>query len=306
MINYIIGVDAGGTSTKAIAYLEDMTELTVKESGCGSPAVLGESLIWKNIQKAIDEIINELYKTKYHLTHIQMGISAFSILNNVSKKEEELFHKYQATVSIKSDTEIALYSVLKDKYQNGIVVISGTGVAIYGKYGSQTTLIGGWGHIIRELGSAYACVHDLALNIIDQEENDLPLTLFQENFLTYLNKHHITDLKHLFYNHSKKEIAKMAIYVKDEAIKNNQEAKTLLFNEGRNLALQVIKAVNKLHLNDNYVIGLRGGFVQNQNEDIVDGFITTLKTSHINGDVIIDNDQPIIGAYYLSKLNNKF
>ena len=61
------------------------------------------------------------------------------------------------------------------------------------------------------------------------EENDLPLTLFQENFLTYLNKHHITDLKHLFYNHSKKEIAKMAIYVKDEAIKNNQEAKTLLF-----------------------------------------------------------------------------
>ncbi len=94
---------------------------------------------------------------------------------------------------------------LKDKYQNGIVVISGTGVAIYGKYESQTTLIGGWGHIIRELGSAYACVHDLALNIIDQEENDLPLTLFQENFLTYLNKHHITDLKHLFYNHSKKE-----------------------------------------------------------------------------------------------------
>ena len=67
MINYIIGVDAGGTSTKAIAYLEDMTKLTVKESGCGSPAVLGEALIWKNIQKAIDEVVNELDATKYHL-----------------------------------------------------------------------------------------------------------------------------------------------------------------------------------------------------------------------------------------------
>ena len=110
---------------------------------------------------------------------------------------------------------------------------------------------------------------------------------------------------HLLYKNSfetKKTKTNEHSLSKSIVIINNPSLKASSFLNQKKKILKSSSTLNKVNANTS--LSFFG--VQNQNEDIVDGFITTLKTNHINGDVIIDNDQPIIGAYYLSKLNHKF
>lgn len=304
MIKYVIGIDGGGTKTKAIAYDELGNILTTCVTGPGSAAVVSVKEVWDNVINAIDKVIQTLDPKLYKLTFIQMGLSAFSILDNILEVEEEFKLKYHVDVSIESDTLIACHSILKGKYKNGIVALAGTGIAIFGINNDKTCLIGGWGHIIRELGSAYAAVHHFALNIIDNMENDVKLTKLEEGFLDYLKEHNIKDLKHLFYYHSKDEIASFVTYIKDAAYSGDLEAKLILEKEGASLAYQVLKAINKLKLTDDFVIGLRGGFAQKQNEDIVIGFKKVLSENNIYQEIINDLDDPAKGTFYLAKIKN--
>lgn len=303
MIDYIIGIDGGGTSTKAYALDKDKNVLKNAKTGPSSAAVVSENVVWDNVLTAISNVyIND---DNYHCSYIHIGLSAYSILNDVDKYQEIIAKKYNVEVAITSDLVVALYSILKNKYQNGVVVVAGTGVAIYGQNHHQNVMIGGWGHIIRELGSAYACVHHLAINIIDQMENNLPLTTFQSGFLDYLSNKGINGLKPLFYEYSKNDIALCVKYIRECAIKKNQEAITLLKEEGVNLANQVIKAINKLALQNDYVIGLKGGFVQYQSSSIIDAFCETLKKNNINAITVFDEEPPVIGVYYIAKENHK-
>lgn len=302
MINYIIGIDGGGTKTKAIAYDEFGNVIATSVTGSGSAAVVSVDEVWGNVTAAIENVINQLNDNNYQLTFIQMGLSAFSILDNIENVQNDFKNKYNVDVSIESDTLIACHSILKGKYDNGIVALAGTGIAIFGINGTQSSLIGGWGHIIRELGSAYAAVHHFALNIIDNLENNIELTNLEKGFLDLLKEHNIKDLKHLFYYHSKDEIASFVTYIKDAAYLGDTEAISILEKEGMSLADQVLKAINKLQLVDNYVIGLRGGFAQKQNKDILNGFTKVLRNNNIFVEIINDNEDPAKGTYYLAKL----
>ncbi len=302
MINYIIAVDGGGTKT-VVACIDSLGNLFDKVvTGPGSAAVISESVIWDNILKAIDELITKL-DNNYALKGIVMGLSAFSIFEEISSIKDVLNNKYHVPVVIEGDTLIALHSVLKDNYQNGVVVVAGTGIAIFGKNDNESCIIGGWGHIIRELGSAYAAVHHFALNIIDNMENGFLLTTLENDFLDLLHKNNIKDLKHLFYFHSKNEVASYVTFIKERALLNDLEAKELLKQEGKYLGYQIIKAINKLNLKTNYVIGLRGGFVQKQNQDIIDGIKEVLNENKISAPLISDSLDPIYGCYFLAKMN---
>ena len=297
MIKYLIGIDGGGTKTEICAITIDGLIIDEVITGPGSAAVTTEKIVWNDIAKGIDELLSKIDSLKYQLIYIGMGLSAYSILESIDDVKKKFQEKYKVSVDINSDTVIALHSVLQDKYDNGIVVVSGTGVAIYGQNGPSTALIGGWGHIIRELGSSYAAVHHFGLRIIDNMEDNMPLTSLETSFLNLLHEHNIKDLKHLFYFHSKTEIASFVVFLKDEATKGNEEAKDLLKQEGAYLAIQVLKAIKKLNLSTNYVIGLRGGFVQKNSRDVIEGFSKVLRDNNICAPIITDDTQPIMGCY---------
>lgn len=301
MINYLIAVDAGGTKTEIAVIDSNKVLIDSIIAGAGSAAVVKEDLIWKDILTSIDTLINRIDNNIYHLVAIQIGLSAYSIFEQVEKIKEYLMNKYQTKVFIEGDTLIALHSILKNKYEYGVVGVAGTGIAIYGENDNNSCIIGGWGHIIRELGSAYATIHHFALNIIDNLENNLPLTPLENEFIELLHQNNIKNLKHLFYFHTKTEIASFVPFLKKAAINGNLEAKTLLKNEGKYLGIQIIKAINKLNLKENYVIGVRGGFVQKQNQDIIDGIKEVLKEKNINVPFISDSEEAIYGCYYLIK-----
>lgn len=296
MTKYMIGIDAGGTSTKACAYNKNFEVLAQAKTGCGSPAVVNEDIVWQNIEQAIDAVLKQINKN-YILDDIEIGISAYSILNKVNEKKQQFEKKYQVTINITTDTLIALYSILQDKYESGVVALSGTGVAIYAENKNENVLIGGWGHIIRELGSAYACVHHLAIKIIDQIEDDKPLSTLAKAFISHLKDENIKDLKHLFYECPKSTIAKEVLFIKNFALNGDEEAQELLYNEGRYLGIQTVKAIKKCHLQTNYAIGMRGGFVDDK--FIIKGFNDYLREQNVQGIICNEFREPIEGTFYL-------
>ncbi len=305
MINYLIGIDGGGTKTEIAAITCDGKIIEKVVTGPGSAAVVSEKQVWNDIEQGIEKTIEKIDNTKYQLVAIQMGLSAYSILEEKENIILKLQRKHDVNVYIDSDTVIALHSVLKDNYHQGVVVVAGTGVAIYGENKNEIALIGGWGHIIRELGSSYAAVHHFVLKIIDNMEDGIPLSPLEEDFLKLLKSQNIKDLKHLFYFHSKTEIASFVTFLKNKALEGNLEAKEVLRLEGEYLGIQVLKAIIKLNLTNDFVIGLRGGFVQKDSKDIVDGFRTVMRKNNINALVIDDDIDPVMGCYYLLKNKNR-
>ncbi len=223
-----ICVDAGGTTSKAAIFSKDGKIFKRGYSESGSPAVNHETWYF-NIDQAIEDALSN-HQNDYTIQKIAIGVSGISALNDSNFVKRYFEEKYSAKCVITSDTMTALYAVLGAGINSGIVVISGTGIAIFGKKQNQTALAGGWGHLIREKGSSYALVHDFCVKMIDKYEASKPFNSLEKAFLSYLKIKNIRELNHIFYQHTKDEIAKLSLFLKK---RQEKIIKKLFIKKGR-------------------------------------------------------------------------
>jgi N-acetylglucosamine kinase-like BadF-type ATPase len=299
MNSVYVCVDAGGTTSKAAIFDEFGNILSRGKSLSGSPAVSIDKW-YIHIDEAIEDALNN-FKSSNNILKIVMGVSGLSAKKSTLFEKKYFEDKYNAPCVIVSDTLTALYSVLKEDEEQGIIVISGTGIAIFGKNGPQTAMTGGWGHIIRELGSAYSAVHDFCVNIINKYESQIEFNELEQKFLDKYNYTNVRQFNHLFYNNSKDEIAKLSLFFKEEAKNNNSLAKSFLYEQGVLLAKQTENLKNLLNLPNNITIGLTGGFIEHDGEDIIKGFKEYLESKNIYLNYNNEHNEQLIGVYRLAK-----
>lgn len=299
MNNVYVCIDAGGTTSKAAIFDEKGNILSRGKSLSGSPAVSFDKW-YLHIDEAISEAINNL-KEEIKIKKIVMGVSGLSAKLDTLFEKEYFENKYNAPCTIVSDTLTALYSILNEKEEQGIIVISGTGIAIFGQNKAEKAMTGGWGHIIRELGSAYSAVHDFCVNIINKYESQIEFNELENKFLNRYNIKNIREFNHLFYNNSKDEIARLSLFFKEEAKKGDILAKKFLYEQGVLLATQTKNLKNLLKLPNNVTIGLTGGFIENDGEDIVRGFKEYLESNNIYLNYNNEHNEQLVGVYRLAK-----
>ena len=299
MNNVYICVDAGGTTSKAAIFDECGNVISRGKSLSGSPAVSFDKW-YIHIDEAIQDALNNL-KINCNILKIVMGVSGLSAKKSTLFEKNYFEEKYKSPCQIVSDTLTALYSVIKEDEEQGIIVISGTGIAIFGKNGAQTAMTGGWGHIIRELGSAYSAVHDFCVNIINKYESQVEFNELEQKFLNKYNYTNVRQFNHLFYNNTKDEIAKLSLFFKEEAKNNNMLAKEFLYEQGVLLAKQTENLKNLLNLPNYVTIGLTGGFIEHDGEDIVKGFKEYLESKNIYLNYNNEHNEQLIGVYRLAK-----
>lgn len=290
----IVCVDAGGTTSKVGVFTKDGNVLVREIGKAGSPAV--DKNWYLNIDLAIQKALDKL-DFEYNILHIELGVSGISAVSDHKNIDNYFINKYHTSCDITSDTLTALYSVINENDDEGIVVISGTGIAVFGKQKNNTHLIGGWGHLIREHGSAYAIVHDFVVSIIDKVEALIPLDELDNNFLNYCEIKDIREFNHLFYQHSKDEIATYSIFFKEEANKNNERAKQLLKEQGIKLGIQVKHIMQTLNIKNGAKIGLKGGFIEHDGKYIVDGIFEYLDKNNINLNYVNNHEEQLKGVY---------
>lgn len=291
----LIGVDSGRTHIRITVFSYDGKTLKTSMFSSGSPSAFGQSA-FINIEEGLDQVLEEI-KDKYQVDYIQMGISGLGSVRNVKEIEERLSQKYHIPVSMENDALIALYSLFKDQYDQGILVLAGTGSAIYGLVGGKPLLVGGWGHLLEEKGSAYQLVRRAFLRIIAKYEHQIPLSKFDVNFMKVLGAKDVYDLKPIFYQASVDTIASYSQTIDDLARNGDPDAIHLLTEAGQELASDVAICFEKLPLKMPVPIGFKGSFI-NKALCVKEALLEELRKRNLEVTILEKEIEPIMGAYY--------
>lgn len=302
MEKVIIAVDAGGTKTKVCAINKDKEIVYEVTGGSGSPAVVKEEA-FINMSNLIENVIDHV-KEQYEVSFIQLGISGLGAWKDLSKVKQDYFDKFKVETPMESDAILGLYSIIEDKSDEGILVLSGTGSVCAGINNDKTMTIGGFGQLLTETGSSYASVKMLVKNTILHYEETLTYTELGKSFMKEIGATSLTDFRIFMYNQNKSQIASYARFISDQALKGNEEAIEILKIDGRDLAHSVILLHKHLNLSEKTLLGFRGSFIQNA-PFVKEELVKTVNEAGYFPTVVEGNTDPVYGAYYMAKKKGK-
>lgn len=297
MSKYIVGVDGGGTNTVGVLFDENGLIIKRVENGFSNFSV-DEMYSRLSIMNTLDQLVEGI--DIKDILQIQMGIAGVSKFSHKDQFTQELIKKYKTNVDIVTDAEIALYSIKKDTDNCVIMVLGGTGSAIMLSSDKKVSIIGGFGHILGDEGSAYHLAISALKEVIRQYEEACHISVLSKEILKEIGADEYFDIKHFVYNKSKSDIAALSQFISKYALEGNTDAIELFKLEGIHLARQTVMAYNKLQSCKEVVIGIRGGFLLNA-PYVKETLIQELAKSKINYIIDATPGQPIYGAYYLGK-----
>lgn len=269
-MDYYIGVDAGGTKTTAIAYDSNENELSKVKKGPGNISVN-----WSKALKNIEESIHEVKKNhpERNLKGIAVGIAGLL----PDKKKEIAYYleqHYGVPISVETDYKLAFDSTFKSG--NGILLIAGTGVVLYGCSNGQAAKIGGWGHLLGDEGSGYDIVIRTIKEAIKIYEEDNLLEEVVKEILTKINGTNMDDIKQFVYSHEKNEIAHFAPLIIQKAEKNNPFARAILDDIVTILQSKLVLMKEKLKTDQEIDVSVMGGILS-QNSYVLKLLLERLK-----------------------------
>lgn len=291
---YYICMDSGGTTTKTYALDDDGNVLYHLESGCGSPAIDLDYAL-KNIVDSIDKVYQHMLPNE--LKYIELGISGYTSIPDVSSFQKEIEEKYHVNVDIVTDAHIALHS-FSDVLDSGIVVISGTGNACLGCNMGKYLITGGGGPLLNETGSCYSLVQRAVIKMKERYENLLPPSNLDKVIFDHFNYSSYEDLKRYFYLHTKTDIAGIAEIILKH--KNSKEVQELLKEQALFIVNQIITQVKALKFKNKPKIGLLGGLYKD-NSFLIDSIENYLKFYNIEYELVYPVDNVYKGALNLIK-----
>ncbi|MBA4603596.1 N-acetylglucosamine kinase [Thermoactinomyces mirandus] len=294
---YHIGVDAGGTKTYAAIMDHDKNILFSIKKGPGNMAINAEKAS-NNITDAIKACINSKYGGVSQF--IVLGIAGIEKGNSKWQLKQYLEKKFKLPALVLNDAELAFYSVLGN--QNGILAIAGTGSIFLGKNNSSIKVIGGWGHLLGDEGSAYHLGIQALKILIKEIDQESVQTEFAKTLANEYNILEASRLKEFVYSSSKADIAHISLLIHRLAQTGNKHALNLLENAGCELAKQAFQLVKKLEFKSSIKIGLKGSLLE-KNEIVREYFKMKLKEYSADISFLLNNDPVVIGALDAWKSN---
>lgn len=293
----IICVDGGGTKTEVVAFTLSGEAISRHVGGSGNFSFdikQAKENVINTIQVVFDEV-----KDLYQCEMIQMGISGYGAFQEKSAFIEQVKLHFHTDVKIVDDARLALYTVIKETFNEGILVLSGTGSASYGYSNGDTLLVGGWGYLLGDEGSSYDLVMRTFKAMIEDCDNGLAHHALTLSMLKHLKLNKVSDLKQYVYKNTKSEIASNAKFINDCALSGEDRAISLLKQSGIDLAQQAIKIYERMKLSNNVRIGSQGSFILNAKFVNV-SFKEEIKKVIPHACFIETLDRPVKGAYYLA------
>lgn len=156
-VTYVIGIDGGGTKTKAVLADEMGNVYASVTTGPSNP----NAMVKEELAQTIDFIFQQLKKAAPKefkaCTMCFAGMSGVGETKNYNLLRD-IFEKQTRTsnlqVVINNDAINALYAGTLGK--DGIVHISGTGSITLSLFDHKINRVGGWGYLFDDLGSGFA------------------------------------------------------------------------------------------------------------------------------------------------------
>lgn len=174
-MDYIIGLDGGGTTTRALLADSKGSVYADTVAGPSNLNAVSETVVQETLKQVFSDLKKQAPQLFFKATIVFCGIAGSSTVYNSSKLHEVLkeISPSFASIFLEIDALNALYSGTLGN--PGIVQIAGTGTISYGIDQEKNQLrLGGWGHLLGDEGSGYSIGRQaitLALKVYDGREN---------------------------------------------------------------------------------------------------------------------------------------
>lgn len=290
----IIGVDGGGTKTKACAYNLDGKLLGTGMSGFGN-LLIESNVAISNIIESINKCLEQLPKMSECL-HIYLGLAGSDNSNQVEKLEKSL-KKFNALVTIVNDVRLAHVATFEGR--DGILTIAGTGSVSYGISNEKIEMAGGWGHLLGDEGSGYWIAIKAIKQMIVEEDNGESLSKLSLALLNELKIKKVQEIKSFIYEASKGEIASLVPIIVQVAKSGSEEAIHILYEAGSHLGNMTVQLYRKLQLKPDVTVAMRGSIlinIEHVQNAFMDRVIEEIPDVNFNQDSISATK----GAYFLA------
>jgi glucosamine kinase len=193
-----LGIDSGGTNTRAMLADETGTVWGIGQAGSANPNHYPPALVAENLRQAICMAMDTL-PGPLPFSGVFMGASGVSTARDrdemcaILQGLPEMGH--ETRVVVESDTLIGLTGGLAGR--PGLVLVAGTGSACYGVNAlGQSFLCGGWGAVADDVGSApWIGVRAIQAAVLAQDGR-IPPTRLREIVFDYLQ---LQDPRELIY-----------------------------------------------------------------------------------------------------------
>lgn len=296
-MDYIIGVDGGGTKTEAVAYDLEDCKIAVGLSGPGNPAV---SFIEAetNIKEAISKCILgvETKEIDGVCRCIFLGAAGIEVGQNKKILETLIGDEFHCKVIGLHDSELTHAALLKGK--DGIITIAGTGSVSFGRYKGKTDKTGGWGHVLGDEGSGYWIALQALKNITLEQDSGVVASALSGRIMTHLGVSNADEMKDFVHNAGKNEIADVATVVAELAVEGDLFASEVLNRAGVELSAMTVRLYKKLGISGSATIGISGGILRNIGI-VQEQFQLCLENELESVNIKTDCISPTKGACYL-------
>jgi N-acetylglucosamine kinase-like BadF-type ATPase len=253
---YGLGVDGGGTATRAIILSTDGELLYGGKAGPSNPITVGADRALVCIMAAVD-MASEAGNVNRFLAS-RLGIAG----TDRSRLRKELLAGLPASweAVIISDAASALAGATG--LRQGVVVIAGTGSIAYGENQiGEHARAGGWGWRLGDEGSGYTIGINAIMAALKAEDGRGPGTSLTAKILGYLGLDCMEDIIDWVYSPGRepRDIAYLVPLVREAEAEGDEAARLVMAGAGAELGLVASAVIKRIGLSGGFPLSLNGG-----------------------------------------------
>ncbi len=266
-MNYVLGVDGGGTKTTA--RISDLEQNMVSQqiSGASNYHGIGSSRATKNLNKAVFSALEDAGLKKLEFASACFGFAGYNTRLDREHYEKIVFNEKlkpflkQGKVLIHNDTRIGLAA--GSDYENKLILIAGTGSNCYGlNQKGMEAKANGWDYILADEGSGYSMGLKALKAVMRAYDGRGAATLLSQSIPKEVGAKHIEELISWTYQEpfSKDRIGALSKTVCQTAQKGDKISQDILAQEAAEAEISVDAVVQKLGLgHEKFDLVLVGG-----------------------------------------------
>lgn len=261
MSDLIIGIDGGGTNTRAQLADPNGNVLGTGEAGTSNPMVHGVAAAQHELELAITRAFENAKRPRERVAALCMGLGGAGHAREQQTLIQWAEQEIAARVAVVTDGQIALAAGTPENW--GVVVIAGTGSFIWGRNrDGKTARAGGWGYLIGDEGSGFDLARSGLRAATQWADGRGKPTRLLEAIIEYWNlaaPHElVTRVYRAGLTHA--DIAKLAPLVIQRAEQGDEVATRIVLEAADELAHGVAAVSHTLHFdNSTFPLALTGG-----------------------------------------------
>lgn len=265
---YVVGIDGGGSRTRAILVGLDGTVFAEREGGATNLQRVSPDEAAKVMFHLITQCCEKDRVQSEALQNIVIGAAGAGRPNDRSALVDSLSslglkHKFPLkNITVETDARIALEAAFAGG--PGIVLIGGTGsIALYRTEDGKILRAGGWGRILGDEGSGFALAKDALNAVMRHHDGRGEKTVLTEKALKFFGVPTPEELIPKIYI-DKMEISGFAPQVVQAAMERDRIAHAILIDNAKEMADLVRHLVMKVMPRRKLAVSLMGGLLEEE------------------------------------------